>query len=141
MEVFRRWEEVRARHWLSDEQKEMLKNLKQEHILLVNEKNEFELIPYDQILNVANGKNEVRAFIFSRNNDIYAVYWHISGDKNLELPIGSEDFTLMDNIGKDIQAVTENGHTSVPAGHRRYIKTNKLSKEELVSAFQNARIY
>ena len=69
MEVLRRWEEVRARHWLTDEQKEMLKDLKQEHILLVNEKNEFELVPYDQIMNVADGSREVRAFTFKRNNE------------------------------------------------------------------------
>ena len=57
----------------------MLKDLKQEHILLVNEKNELELVPYDQIKNLANGNREVRAFTFRRNNESYVVYWHISG--------------------------------------------------------------
>ena len=95
MEVFRRWEEVRARHWLTEEQKEMLKDIKQEHILLINEKNELELVPYDQIVNVANGSREVRAFTFMRNNDLYAVYWHISGNKELELPISSKRFYII----------------------------------------------
>jgi hypothetical protein len=141
MEVLRRWEEVRAKHLLTDAQKEMLKNLKQEHILLVNEKNEFELVPYDQIKNPANGNSEVRAFTFRRNNESYVVYWHISADKNLELPLLSQDFTLMEYIGKDIRVATEGRSKSiVPVGNRRYIKTNKLTMDELVSAFENARI-
>jgi hypothetical protein len=141
MEVFRRWEIVRAEHWLTDDQKEMLKNLKQEHILLVNEKNEFELLPYDQITDAANGNRELRAFKFRRNNDSYVVYWHISGNKKLELPIESKDFTLMENIGKEIETVTvDGGKTIVPAGDRHYIKTNKLTIEELTAAIRNARI-
>jgi len=53
-EVFRRWEEARAKRWLTDEQKQMLRNTAQEFTLLLNEKNEPELVPYDQIMNVAN---------------------------------------------------------------------------------------
>jgi hypothetical protein len=141
MEVFRRWEEVRARHWLTEEQKEMLKDIKQEHILLVNEKNEPELVPYDQIGNVANGSREVRTFTFMRNNDLYAVYWHISGNKELELPISSKDFTLLEEIGKELPVISASeGKTIVPAGNRHYIKTNKLTKDELMSAFSRAKI-
>ena len=86
-EVFRRWEEVRAKKWLTDEQKQMLRNAEQEFTLLLNEKNELELVPYDQIMNVANESREVIAFTFERNKDLYAVYWHISGDKKIELPV------------------------------------------------------
>jgi hypothetical protein len=140
MEVLRRWEEVRAKHWLSEEQKQMLRNLKQEHILLLNEKNEFELVPYDQIV-IANGNREVRAFTFTRNNELHVVYWHISGNKKLELPVSSKDFTLMENLGKEIPVISEaGGKTVVPAGNRRYIKTTKLTKEEIIKAFQNAEI-
>src|SRR5690606_12243639 len=65
-EVMRRWEEVRINGWLTEEQKLSLQKLEQEHILLINEKNEFELQPYDQIMNVADNSKEVRAFIFER---------------------------------------------------------------------------
>jgi hypothetical protein len=141
MEVLRRWEEVRVGHWLSAEQKEMLKDLKQEHILLLNEKNEFELVPYKQIDSVAGGSREVRAFTFNRNNEMYVVYWHISGTSKLELPISSKDFTLMENIGKEIPVISESaGKTIVPAGNRCYIKTKKLSKDELILAFSKAKI-
>lgn len=36
-EVLRRWEEARATNWLTESQKKQLKNLEQEHILLINE--------------------------------------------------------------------------------------------------------
>jgi hypothetical protein len=142
LEVIRRWEEVRAQHWLTEQQKLMLRNLKQEHILLLNEKNKFELVPYDQITDVANGSREVRAFTFKRNNDLYVVYWHISGDKEIELPVNSKDITLMESLGKAIQVLSgQNGNNSIlPAGNRRYIKTNILTKEQLIAAFKNAKI-
>ena len=141
-EVFRRWEEVRAKKWLTNEQKQMLRNAKQEFTLLLNEKNELELVPYDQIMNVANKSREVQVFTFKRNNDLYAVYWHISGDKQLELPVNSGDLTLMENLGQEIQVKPgANGNSTVfPVGNRRYIKTSKLTNEELITAFKNAKI-
>jgi len=142
LEVLRRWEEVRSRHWLTEKQKQMLKNLEQEHILLLNEKNEFELVPYDQIMDVANGSREVRAFTFVRNSDLYVVYWHISGNKEMELPLSSKDFTLMERLGQNIQVNSDqNGDkTIIPVGDRRYLKTSKLSKNILITAFINAKI-
>jgi hypothetical protein len=143
LEVFRRWEEVRAQNWLTPEQKHMLQNLEQEHILLLNEKKEFELVPYDQIMDIAQGSNEIRAFVFERNNEVYIVYWHISGDKKIELTLDPKNLTLMENIGEEAQI--NNGQNSnntviLPAGHRRYLKTNKYSSDELITAFKNAKI-
>ena len=142
MEVLRRWEEVRAKHLLTVEQKQMLQKLEQEHILLLNEKNEFELVPYDQIIDVAGGIRDVRAFIFSRNNDLYVVYWHISDNKELELPVNSKAFVLMEDIGQEIQisAGRNSDKTIVPVGNRRYLKTNKLTRDELLNAFKNASL-
>ena len=75
LEVIRRWEEVRANDILTAKQKKELRNPEQEHILLINEKGDFELLPYFQITNVADKSEEVRAFIFERNNKI----WSFSG--------------------------------------------------------------
>jgi hypothetical protein len=141
LEVIRRWEEVRAQKWLTDEQKEMLQNPEQEHILLLNEQKEFELVPYNQIIDVADGSREVRAFIFERNKDLYVVYWHISGSKELKLPVKPEDVILLESIGQDISAQSDQDNTiSIPVGKRRYIKTGNLTKEELISAFKDAKI-
>ena len=141
-EVFRRWEEVRAKKWLTEEQKLMLRNPDQEFTLLVNEKNEFELVPCDQIKDVANGSREVIAFTFKRNKDLYAVYWHISGNKKIELPLKSSDIILMLDLGKEIDVSTGQsaGKTVLPVGNRHYLKTSNLTKDELENAFRNAII-
>jgi hypothetical protein len=141
-EVLRRWEEVRARRWLTDEQKQLLRNPKQEFTLLLNEKNELELVPYDKIVDVAKGSKEVIAFTFERNNDSYAVYWHISGDKELELPVKPGALTLMDSIGKEIHVKSgADGSTTVlPVGNRRYVKANKISRDGLIAAFKNGKL-
>ena len=141
-EVFRRWEEVRAKKWLTDEQKHMLRNQEQEFILLVNEKNEFELVPYDQIINIANGSREVQAFIFTRNRDLYVVFWHISGNKELEVSLNSKDFTLLEILGREIQINSKPNEENslIPVGNRRFIKTDKLTKDEIINAFKNSKI-
>ncbi len=142
LEVIRRWEEARAQHWLTGQQKQMLRNLEQEHILLLNEKNAFELAPCDQIMDVAGGSRDIRAFTFKRNKDIYAVYWHISGNREIELPIAAKDITLMETLGKEIKVRSGQGGKTVilPAGDRRYIKTDKLTRDELIAAFKNAKV-
>ncbi|MDD4869210.1 MAG: hypothetical protein PHR77_01520, partial [Kiritimatiellae bacterium] len=141
-EVFRRWEEVRAKHWLTEKQKQMLQNPEQEHILLINEQKEFELVPYNEIKEVAQGSREIRAFTFKRRGDLYVVFWHISGNKKLELPLNSRDFTLMENLGQEIQVqASQNGNSTVlPVGTRCYLKTHKLSNDKLVAAFKSAKI-
>jgi hypothetical protein len=49
----------------------------------------------------------------------------------------------MENIGKEIQIqYGQNGdNTVLPVGNRRFIKTSKLTKNELITAFKNAKIY
>lgn len=141
MEVMRRWEEVRAQHWLTGEQKKMLQNVEQEHHLLINEQKQFELVPYDQITDVAGGSKEVRAFVFQRKGDYYVVYWHVSGNKKLEIPLKSSDITLYETLDRKgrISSGTENKLT-IPVGNRRYIKANKVTKEQLLDALRNAQI-
>ncbi len=141
-EVLRRWEEVRARRWLTDEQKQALRNPDQEFTLLLDEKNELELVPYEKIPNAAKGSKEVIAFSFKRHNDPYVVYWHISGDKELELPLKPGSVTLMNSLGKEttVKAAADGSTTILPVGNRRYVKANKLSKNDLIAAFKNAKI-
>lgn len=144
LEVVRRWEEVRAQHWLTDEQKDELQNVDQEHHLLLNEEGEFELIPYEQIDNVAGESGEskeVRAFIFERNSDFYVLYWHISGNKQLELALSQSDVKLYTNLGQEetINSGSESSIT-IPASNRRYLKLSNTNKEQVINAFSNAKI-
>ncbi|MCL2815972.1 MAG: hypothetical protein FWD23_15355, partial [Oscillospiraceae bacterium] len=140
-EVIRRWEDVRAKKWLTEKQKEGLKNLEQEHILLINENKEYELIPYYEITGAAGGNKNVRAFVFERNGESYAVYWHASGSGNIEIPLGVENIGLMKDLGEEISInKAENNTVTIPIGSRLYLKS-RLPKERLIEAFENAKLH
>jgi hypothetical protein len=140
LEVIRRWEEVRATSWLTEEQKMALRNLDQEHTLLIDERGKFVLLPWKQIENVAGAKAPGRAFLFERNGNAWVAYWHTSGEGFLQLPIAAKQLALMKELGKST-AVNGNGkELKVPLGERRYLEFPKLTRQEVIAAFQNARI-
>lgn len=141
LEVLRRWEEVRAQHWLTEKDKLKLQNLNQEHHLLLNEEGEYELVPYRQILNVANGNREVRAFIFERKGEYYVTYWHISGEKLLELDLNAANVQLYDSLDRQ-QTITSNDKNSitVPVDNRRYLKISNIAEEHIIKVFEKATI-
>jgi hypothetical protein len=141
LEVLRRWEEVRAQNWLTEEQKKILQNLKQEHILLLNEQNNFELVPYEQITEAVGGSKEIRAFIFERQNELYVTYWHISDSKKLMLPLNADNVRLYKNPGQgEIPVTGEKNSVTVPLENRLYLKASNVSKELLKEAFAKATI-
>ena len=137
-EVFRRWEEVRARKWLTQEQKEMLRDPGQEFILLIDEKGDFELVPCSPITTAGR---DLVAFAFERADGFHAVYWHLSADKDLELPIAPADVALLEDLGTELPvAVGPADGALVPVGKRRYLRTKMEDREKLVAALANARI-
>lgn len=140
LEVMRRWEDVRAKKWLTEEQKLELQNLAQEHILLINEKSEYELLPYDRIKDAAGGSCEVNAFIFERNNESYIVYWHSSGNGKLELLLDETDVELEESIGGGpVPFSIGEDFIAIPIAGRCYLKS-RLAKTKLIEAFQNAKL-
>jgi hypothetical protein len=139
-EVLRRWEDVRAKKWLTEEQKKELRKLDQEHILLINEKKEYELVPYDRIENAAGGSKDIIAYIFERNEERFVVYWHSRGSGNLELPLAGKCVTLEKELGDEpIPITVKEGAIVIPADNRRYLRS-RLSKEELIEAFNKAKL-
>ena len=140
-EVLRRWEDVRAKKWLTEEHKLQLRNLAQEHILLINEDGDCELVPYDKIEGTAGGSEDILAFIFERKNARYVVYWHATGSGSLELPLNAKDVILQKELRcEPIPVVAGEGTITIPVDGRRYLKSS-LSREELIEAFRNAKIY
>ncbi len=138
MEVMRRWEDVRAKKWLTQEQKNALQNLEQEHILLINENRDYELVPYDQIKGTASGSEDILAFIFERKNERYVVYWHTSGSAKLRLPLSANDVTLQKELGTEpIPFSTQKDGITIPVAGRCYLRSG-LVKEVLIEAFENA---
>jgi hypothetical protein len=139
LEVIRRWEDVRARAWLTQEQKIALRNLEQEHTLLVDEGGEFVLVPWDQIESVAGAKAPTRAFIFERKGNVWVAYWHASGEGSLKLPLGAKQMTLMRDLGRPLAVRGNSKEVTLPLGERRYLEFYKLTRQEVIAAFQNAK--
>jgi hypothetical protein len=136
LEVIRRWEDVRQKNWLTEEQKEALKNPRQEHILLVNESGAYELVPYKQIECKCG---DIRAFAFSRENKNYVVFWHKTGNGLLRLPYTGE-YTLETELGRaGMHAERRGDEVVLPAAGRRYFSTAE-PMELLTAAFENATI-
>jgi len=138
LEVIRRWEDVRANGWLTDERKETLKNLDQEHILLIDEDGAYELAPYRQL---KTSVPEIRAFIITRESKArYVVFWHISGEGKMALDLPAEKLTLTHKLGGEAEAVgVKDGCAVLPIAERRFIKT-ELSEDALVKAFETAKL-
>ena len=133
-EVIRRWEDVRARGWLTKEQKEALKDPKQEHILLINEAGDYELVPYTQICCKCE---DIRAFVFSRQKKNYVVFWHKTGQGNLRLSFAGE-YTLETEPGRsDLDAFRRGEEILLTAAGRRYFSSAEPA-EALIAAFENA---
>lgn len=120
LEVLRRWEEVRARRWLTEQQKQELKNLSQEHTLLINEQGEFELVPCTR---VSPEDAVVIVYRFSRRGSDYLYYWHREGEGTLRLPLTRDQFELTDRLGGEPLPVEEDENGCLlPAGNRRYVR-------------------
>ncbi len=119
MEVMRRWEDVRAKNWLTAEQKEQLKSSTQEHHLYRNEKGGYELHEIEMLPSPDKAK-AVRAFVFTRGGKRGLAYWHTSGAGRLEIACGAGGAQL-----------------TVPADGIRYVETD-LSVEAVKRAYAAA---
>ena len=94
LEVMRRWEDVRAKKWLTPAQKSALKSPTRQHHLYLNEKGEYELYEIEML--VPEDAAGLRAFLFERNGRRVIAYWHTSGKGDYSLPLGAggENVTL-----------------------------------------------
>jgi hypothetical protein len=140
LEVLRRWEEVRLRGWLTRAQKESLRNLDQEHILLINEQGDFELVPYAQVKGAGGGDRRLRAFVFERKGKTCAVYWHTSGSAALDLPLPASSMKLMEALGRPIAIHSTGNGVRLPLRNRHFVEFTGLSQAQAASAFQRAKV-
>ncbi|MBQ6697419.1 MAG: hypothetical protein IJN09_00030, partial [Oscillospiraceae bacterium] len=134
-EVLYRWEDVRAKKLLTEEEKEMLKDASTEYILLVNEEKEYELCPYYRI---ETSEKDITAYHFERKGKTHVVCWHTKGDGVLSLPLSARSVTYEKDLG-GVTSECEISTTSVSitVSGRRYFSAD-VSKDELIRAFENA---
>ena len=88
METMRRWEDVRERKWLTDAQREMLRDPKREFHLYLNAEGAYELHEIE-MLPAPSAAQDIRAFVFRRADKTVLAYWHISGRGTLTAAFGS----------------------------------------------------
>ena len=90
LETIRRWEDVRAKGWLTKEHKDALKSSTQEHHLYLNEKGEYELHGIE-LLPVSKDAPHLRGFVFERNGRRVVAYWHTCGEAAFSVPLSCGD--------------------------------------------------
>ncbi len=140
LEVAKRWEDARARDWLTSRQKAELRNLDQEHTLLIDEEGAFELVPYTQIQDAGGKGSPVRAFVFERKAKVYVVFWHSSGRASLEIPLRREAIRLFAELGRALELTSVSGSVRVPLAGKLYLECGGLSRQKVVAAFRDAKV-
>lgn len=88
LEVMRRWEDVRANGWLTEERKAMLRDPSKEYHLYQNDRGGYELLEWRQIRVAVGLDADVRAFLFERNGKRVVAYWHTKSAGTLRLADG-----------------------------------------------------
>jgi hypothetical protein len=140
MEVFRRWEEVRTQNWLTSAQKHELRNLEQEHTLLIDEGGRFELVPWEELKGLRASDRELRAFLFKRNDNFWVAYWHPSGQSTLQISIGAKHIRLLREPGGIVQFNGDDHAVRLPLGERHYIEFLNAGRSEVISALRAAKV-
>ena len=120
LEVMRRWEDVRARKWLTPEMKDRIRASTRGHHLYLNDRGEYELYEITMLPESAKAKG-LRGFVFERNGRRVVACWHMSGSGTAKLALG------------DGGAVT-----AVSVADLKYLETD-LPKAAVVAAFESAK--
>lgn len=137
--VIKKWEEARIANLFTDEQKEMLKDPYQEHILLKIDGNH-ELLPYKKVPDFASGDPDVSAFLFIRDSNTWVVYWHKNGAGQLEIPISGKAMKVYNR-----EMTVEDDHTRsgsvqiLPIDNRRYLAFD-LPEREVIEILRRSKI-
>lgn len=133
LEVMRRWEDVREKNWLTTDQKQMLRDTETEFTLLINENDEYELIPYYEI---KTKDSSISAFSFERNGKSYVTCWHKTGEGTLTLPVSKDSIVCEKALGKErIEIVGDDKTAIIPIYGKIYLSSD-MSIEKLRKVFE-----
>ena len=141
LEVIRRWEEVRRQHWLTSAQMQSLRNLDQEHILILDEKRQFELVPYREVVGAVRGAQRIRAFVFERARKVYVVFWHTHGSCQIAVPLPPAKVSLRSELFERPMDLGRDGSEVIlPVEGRLYLDCSNISLDEVVRALKASRV-
>ncbi len=78
--------------------------------------------------------------MFEYQGSIWASYWHTSGEAVLEIALPKKQLTLMKYLGKPLPLKGTGKRTKLPLGERRFLQFHNVTRQEAISAFQNATV-
>lgn len=139
LEVFRRWEEFRLSGRITEQQRKALQNTGQEHLLLLDGKEGYQLLPYSRIDSAAAGSPALRAFLYERNGKTGVVYWHPSGEGQLEIALEPGSLRLFEGEFREIQVEGAGKQVVLPLGGRRYLECTAPA-EQVRRAFRECKV-
>ena len=136
LETMRRWEDVRATGWLTDEMKLLLRQADKEFTLVKNAFGEYELYECEQV-RVGERDNSVRAFVFSRGNDTCVSIWDDKGASDVSL-IQSAIRSYTKEVDSEPMSISyTHAYATVTVEGKAYI-TARISKEDMIKALGEA---
>jgi len=138
LEVLRRWEYVRKNNILTDKEKEMLREPGKEHTLLINEKGEYELVPYYEVTGVGGEDANVSAFVFERLGKSYAIIWHKTAEATVSIPLTDVKYER-ELGGEALPTAVTNGSITFKVDDAAYLSAN-ISVEELKAKLLSATV-
>ncbi len=137
LEMLRRWELVRERGLLSQEERLALRNPEKEHTLILNKSGELELVEYKEA-RVSDGAAGVRAYIFERGGYSYAVIWDDKDASTLIINAADVISYTREAETEDIPYTVSNSEAYLPVSGKAYIRTS-LTVSELEDLLTCAR--
>ena len=87
LESVRRWEDVRAKGWLTPERKAHLRTCRGDHHLYLDERGGYELYE-TEMLPTPDGAKHLRGFVFERGGKRVVACWHTAGEGTLDWSLG-----------------------------------------------------
>ena len=88
--VMRRWEDVRAKRWLTPEQRAALKDPEREFHLYESSPGSYELVEIE-MLPTPDGAKRLRGFLFEREGKRVIARWHTAGEGTLDWTLGPKE--------------------------------------------------
>ena len=114
-----------------------MRNTSDEHTMLINEKGDYEVVPYEEIKGTPDG---VRAFVFERLGERYVSIWHKNAECEITLPVAKDKISYFTDFGKEeIETVGNEKSVTFAVNSRKYIKTS-LTKDEICEAIKNSSV-
>ncbi len=136
MEVIRRWEDVRAKKWLTEEQKLLMRDTTDEYTLIIDKNGEYQLVRYEEI---TEAPEEISAFIFEYDNSRYVTLWHKDGEDKLTLTLPHSKVKYLSEVfGEELEFSGDEGSVTLEVSSKKYLKTS-LSEEKIRAAFKAAK--